>query len=400
MSKILTVFIDGLKPESIEHMPFLKSLNRIKRIKTEWGFSNTCHASMYSGVYPNLHEIWYLWKYSEKTSPYRWMRSLGLNKIPDIDFLKYFSYRLVKLLNKNNTSFAGIPFNTSTPFKYWPFIDTSEKKFWDEEGYIKKYPSIFDILRKNNMPFDVIGMVKKGAGYSSKIVEKYSFPSEVKPWTYFFIGDIDPMSHVYGQDSEITIERLKYIDKVISEKYKYLISKNEDVTFMLFSDHGHVKVTESIELRSLFREKGFELNDYIHVVDSTFARFWIRNNEEGSKIRNILDKINIGYILDETHYKKYNLEMPDNRYGDIIFAIDPPKVFSKQFSPFGKLRGKKPDYSMHGYNPEFKDMDGVLVTNKDLISEEYIKLQDILPSHLSILGVELPSYICGNSFWQ
>ena len=253
MSKILTVFIDGLRPESIEYMPFLKSLDNTKRIRTEWGFSNTCHASMYSGVYPNLHNIWYLWQYSKTKSPYKWTKSLGLHRLPDIDFLKYFVFRLVKYMNKNNTSFVGIPFNTSTPFKYWHLIDTSEKKFWDEEGYLPTYPTIFDILRKEKVDFKIVGMVKHGANKSSKIIEDFTFSSKIKPWTYFFIGDIDPMSHAYGQDSEETINRLKYIDKVISDKYNYLKSINKDLTFMLFSDHGHVKVNEPIYLKSLFK---------------------------------------------------------------------------------------------------------------------------------------------------
>ena len=72
--KVLTVFIDGLKPESVEeYMPFLNTFGK-RRVETDLGYSVTCHATMYSGVYPNKHLRWFLWKYSPETSPFKWIR--------------------------------------------------------------------------------------------------------------------------------------------------------------------------------------------------------------------------------------------------------------------------------------------------------------------------------------
>ena len=66
MKPVLTVFIDGLKPENIEHMPFLNSFSNKKKIKTEFGYSPTCYASMFTGVKPNKHLVWFTWKWKHK----------------------------------------------------------------------------------------------------------------------------------------------------------------------------------------------------------------------------------------------------------------------------------------------------------------------------------------------
>ena len=82
MKHLLTVFIDGLKPESLEHMPFVNSLSSKRRIRTELGYSSTCYASMFSGVHPNKHLRWFFWKYSPETSPCKWVRKFKIDKLP------------------------------------------------------------------------------------------------------------------------------------------------------------------------------------------------------------------------------------------------------------------------------------------------------------------------------
>jgi len=64
MIPVLTVFVDGLKPESLEYMEFLDTFENKMRIRPELGYSNSCHASMYTGVHPNKHLKWFIWKYS------------------------------------------------------------------------------------------------------------------------------------------------------------------------------------------------------------------------------------------------------------------------------------------------------------------------------------------------
>ena len=62
MKPLLTVFVDGLRPESVEHMPFVREFCDRARIRTDLGYSVTCDSTMYCGVRPNRHLKWFIWQ--------------------------------------------------------------------------------------------------------------------------------------------------------------------------------------------------------------------------------------------------------------------------------------------------------------------------------------------------
>ena len=109
MIPLLTVFIDGLKPESLEYMEFLDTFENKRRIEPELGYSNPCHGSMYSGVHPNKHLCWFIWKHSLKTSPFKWIERFKVNRLPHNAYTKYICYRVSKYF-KNGRSYYGVPF--------------------------------------------------------------------------------------------------------------------------------------------------------------------------------------------------------------------------------------------------------------------------------------------------
>lgn len=393
--RMLTVFIDGLKPESIEYMPFLSTFSVKKRVKTELGYSITCHASMYSGVFPNKHLRWFTWQYSPSTSPFRWTKILGMRRLDNL-CVKYACYKFSRFFN-TNSSYFGLPFLVYTPLKYWSQFDVSEKKFWSEPGFLDNYPTIFDVLKSNKIPSEIVGMVRKNACESSWIVGKHNF-NKIKPWTYLFIGDVDPLSHKYGQDSCKTRNRLREIDAIIEEKYKIFVRKLDDFYFMLFSDHGHIELKGRVNLKTIFNTRGKQLDDYIHFIDANYARFWFRNEKERNEASEILSEIEEGFILTEEHFKKYHVNMPDNRYGDLIFYLDAPYIFDKGTISVIGTKFSESDVSMHGYLPEHPDSDGVFISNKK-IKSEMIQLVDVMPSILYVLGLKVPDYVDGKVIW-
>ncbi|MFC1962417.1 alkaline phosphatase family protein [Chloroflexota bacterium] len=398
MRPVLTVFIDGLKPDSLKYMPFINTLKARMRVRTELGFSNPCHTSMYTGVYPSKHLHWFIWEYSPETSPYSWTRKL---KLPENMYLKYACYRVTRLFNRSCTSFYSIPFMWHIPLKLWSYFDVSEKKFWTESHYVENYPSVFELLESHHVEYEIVGMVRKHAVAveSSRLIANYN-SDEVKPWTYFFIGDIDPLSHRYGQDSIQTQERLKKIDNILEAKYRLFESRFGDFTFMLFSDHGHVQVEGRVNPCSIFESQGDRLDNYIYFMDINYLRFWFRNEEERKRVTDILSGIDDkGFILTEEHLRNYNTNMPDNRYGDLIFHLLPGYAFDQgQIVALGKQWTTRP-VTIHGCLPDYPDSDGVFVSNKQIISDSHIKLEDVLPSILSLLDVEIPSHFDGKVIW-
>lgn len=391
---VLTVFLDGLKHESVKNMPFLNSFPHTKRIKTTFGYSISCHATMYSGVYPNKHLVWFIWKYSPSTSPFRWVKPFKDISIMDNLPGRYFVAKTAKLFTRNS-SFGGIPLLTNASLRNWPCFDVVERKLWNEPGYLENHLTIFDILREHGVEFDVVGIARSNEGGGElKYVEEYS-GSKIKPWTYLFIGELDQYSHKFKQDSPQTMQRLKRTDRAIQEKYRLFEEKIGDFDFICFSDHGHMEVRKRVDIQSFFKSRGRPIDRYIHLIESTFARFWFRNKMEREEVISILSDFRYGRILTDEVLRKYHVNMPDNRYGDLIFYLDAPNIFSSTIWGFG--RSTK---SMHGYLPDYPEKDGVFISNKAVKDVPYVHLTDIMPSVMALFDLRIPDYVDGRVLWK
>jgi hypothetical protein len=394
MKPVIVIFIDALKPESIQNMPFLNSLPTKRRVKTELGYSLTCFASMLTGVYPHKHLQWFSWLFSPDTSPYQWLSKLKLDRLPHNYGSQFACYKISDFINGGIVPYGAMSLAWwNFPVRHWRYFDIAVKKSWHEPNYVAAYPTIFDILRADNIPYEIVGVrgdVAALARYSS---------CEIKQFTYCFVGEIDSFSHKYGQDSEVTINKLKELDSLLEREYRKCQRNCGDFYFLVFSDHGHVKLQKRVDLRAFFRSQGEELNDYIFLEDSSFARFWFRSEAERSRVAGVLSAMgDKGFVLSPEHYRKYHVNMPDNRYGDLIFYIDVPYVFTREVRLLGKKFGGE-GVSGHGFLPDYPDMDGVLVSNKGVRDVTYIELVDIMPSILAAFDIRIPDYVDGHAIW-
>jgi predicted AlkP superfamily pyrophosphatase or phosphodiesterase len=388
---VLTIFMDGLKADSLEYMPFLDSFAHKRRLKTILGYSAACHASMYTGVYPDQHHLWFLWLKSPETSPFKWTRPLGKIRPLDNLFTRLLLHRVTTLF-EHPTSFFGIPRIVNLPLKYWPRIDVSEKKLCDEPQYLETYPTLFDILRDRSVEFEIVGMKREpGIRDESIVVERHEY-TRPKPWIYLFMGDVDHFSHELGQDSGEAVEKLKRLDRLFEMKYKEFERLAGDFSFIFFSDHGHIRTKKKIDIHDFFKRRGDNLRNHFHIVDANYIRFWFRNDRERALVESILAELDQGFVLTEDILKSYRVNMPDNRYGDLIFYLKAGCIFSKTIWGFGRsIR------SMHGYLPDHSDSDGLFVSNREISEDvEHVRLVDIFPTHLNLLGLPAPDYVQGN----
>jgi predicted AlkP superfamily pyrophosphatase or phosphodiesterase len=391
MVPLVTIFLDGLRPESLKYMPFLASLPYQNRMKTLLGYSVACHASMYTGVFPDRHLLWFIWKYAPDTSPHRWLQFLPFpilfNHLP----AKYFLTKTARLFSRPS-GFFGLPYIVHLPVKYWKFIDVAEKKFWLQPNYLDTYPSMFDLLRENNVDFDVVGMIC-GAAKTADAVANYQF-SVLKPWTYLFFGDVDGLSHRFTQDSPETTSELKRFDQIIERIVTRLQKESNDLVIIAFSDHGHIEIERKVDVYRHFKEYGDNLNHYLHIIDANYLRIWFSTHHQEKHIREILSNLPGGYILEQHHLRKYHVLMPDNRYGDLIYYLDAPLIFSKTI--WGWSRSIN---SMHGYSPDHERMDGFIASNRPFDMSKPCQLVDILPSHLSAMNISIPQGLDGRVIW-
>ncbi|RLI82548.1 hypothetical protein DRP04_03745 [Archaeoglobales archaeon] len=392
MNFVLTVFIDALKPETVEYMEFLNSFENVSRIKTELpAYSNNCHASMYTGVFPNKHKHHFIWKFRPETSPFKLLSKLGV--VNRSRRLKKFLYKSICLPKSMVVPYGDVVFE-NMPISFWANFDFDMVKFWGKpNSFIESYPTIFEILKRGKIPYRVIWIWTPFRPI--KILERVNPPNnrDYRSWLYVFIGDIDYYAHKFGQDSPKIREVLQKIDYTLEGIY----SRSEKIFsdnfyFFVFSDHGQAEIREKVEASSLFSSHGRDLCDYIHFIDANYLRFWFRNEREKEEVEKILSKLEgLGFTLDEEFLIKYHAEISDNRYGDLIFYLDEGAVFQE-------IIPKDVRY-MHGYLPDYPDSDAVCVANRK-IKGTRIKLQDITPSILQALGLEIPDYMDGEPIWK
>lgn len=399
MIPVLAVFIDGLKPESIKYMEFLSSLEKA-RIKTELGaYSSACDASIYTGVFLNKHLCWFTWKYSPDTSPFKVLNKAGIVSLPHNIYSKYLCYKAcLKLSHATNPAIFGFSVFESFPLKLWAYFDTDIKEPWEKPQHYNGYPNLFELLRSKRVRYEIVGTRPEDLPDSSGVVKRHH-PDRDKVFLNYFIGDIDHLSHSHGQGSPEVVERLRMIDGILEEKYAEFHRVFQDFYFLVFSDHGHSEVKSAVNLEEVFKKRGRKLQNYVHFVDSNYARFWFRSSKEEEHVRETLSELeDRGFILTKEYFERYHAEMPDNRYGDLIFYLDKPNVFfGGEISALG--RKLKAPVSMHGYLPDYPDSDAVLISNRKLRKDQFI-LQDITPSILQALGLEIPSYMDGAPVWE
>ena len=393
MKPVISVFFDGLKPESLSVMPFLNALPHQRRLETVLGYSVTCHASMYTGVYPDRHGLWFLWQRSPQTSPFRWITRLPL--LTHLDCLPV--WMLVHRLTARRThltAYWGIPRLYNLPLRYWPNIDVAEKRYWDEDGYLEGCPTIFERLRQANLSYEVVGMVPHVID-TSRLVAEHRF-TEVHPWHYLFIGDVDALTHHATQTAPEVLDKLRQFDQIVADRCAEMERLAGGYELVVWSDHGHVPLQQKIDLYALFRQSGDRLSHYMHIIDTNFARFWFRDDRERQQVTAILEKIPNGFVLSPADMQHEHVTMPDNRYGDLIFYLDAGSAFSRTIFGFG-LRQK----SIHGYLPSHPDCDGVFLSTAPIApAVERVRLVDIQPSLLALLGQPIPSGLDGRVIWS
>jgi hypothetical protein len=390
---LLLIFIDGLKPESLEHMPFLTSIGGNARIKGEYGYSIACHGSMYSGVKTSVHKLWFVWQKKPATSPFRYLKPLLKSFLAKNLVVKLLIHKMVTFFHGDNTSFFGIPRFVHVNPSLLAELDVAEKKNYDEEGYLTEVPSIFDIFRKRGISCDVIGM-DKSEHEESKILAKVKQFSPVDV-TYWFMGDVDHFSHSHGQESEYAVEKLKNLDLLLKEKYELFVDQVQAPNILLWSDHGHITVDKRIDPYEEFDRLGEKLDDYQHVIDGNFIRFWSDDN----KVEELREKIGLafggsGEFLDIEQQKEFGVYSGDNRYGDIVFSLNHGAIFIKTMWGWSRKM-----VSMHGYNPNDSRSDGVVLSNLDINPGRKAELIDITPSILSLLKLDVPEYMEGRNFF-
>lgn len=387
---VLLYFMDGVKFDMMKkYMPFLSSLNT-KPLISEFGYSCACHATMYTSRYIEEHKTWFIWKRGDH-SPYRW-----INCIPGLKYMNFLPLKLAlgKITRKlsHNSSYSGVSCLVNLPLKYWPLFEPCDDVMWNDPDWKSEMPNMFSIMRDNKVKHDIIAL-HRGTGADDVFTEEKLADYKNDDFIYFFIGYTDNIMHTYGENGE---EAHKYLDKVdafIRKTYEKACKYHDDVTVIAYSDHGHIDLKAPyIDINDYFRAEGLKVNHYIHLIESNYARFWFRNEEERREVNKVIKRLEsegLGFALDDKYRKMYHLRLDPREHGELIFYLAAPHEFTKTIWGFGHSVK-----SGHGFEPTLPKHYGIFCSDKPLAKDrEFACLTDVLPSVMKQMGIERKGYV-------
>ena len=337
---VLLYFMDGVKYEMMQkHMPFLASLNT-KPLISEFGYSCACHATMYTSRYIEEHGTWFIWKRGDN-SPYKW-----LNYVPGLKYINFLPLKLVfgKITRKlsKNTSYGGVSCLVNLPLKYWPLFETCDTVLWDEPEWKRDIPNLFTIINNNNIHNHVIAL-HRNTQADDAMVEDKTVDYKNDEFVYFFIGYTDNIMHAYGENGKDSQEYLTKVDRYLKKTYEKAKKEHDDVTIIAFSDHGHIDLEmPHVDINDHFKPFGLNVNNYIHLIESNYARFWFRDDKERDEVTKVMQKMqedSIGFVLDENWKEEYHLRVNPKEHGELIFYLAAPHEFTKTIWGFGHSEG-------------------------------------------------------------
>lgn len=387
--------MDGVKYDMMQqYMPFLASLNT-RPLLSEFGYSCACHATMYTGKHIEEHNTWFIWKKGDK-SPYKW-----IDMVPGLKYINFLPLKLFigKLTNKlsKNSSYSGVPCLVNLPLKYWSMFELSDDVMWNDPRWKSNIPNIFNILKENNKQHKIIALHNKTKA-DDAFIESKDLDFSGLDYVYYFIGYTDNMMHSFGEKQE-SQDYLRKVDKFIESEYNRAKEINKDVTVIAFSDHGHIDIDGPLVNINNYFKGDKKVNDYIHLIESNYARFWFRNDKEKTEIEEIIKnmlKDNLGFVIDDKIKEKYYLNMNPKEQGELIFYLSPPREFTNTIWGFGHSV-----VSGHGYEPTHPKHYGIFCSNNDINEDcEFVKLIDILPTTLNSLNINKDYNLKGDCLWK
>lgn len=383
--KLDLILIDSFQNEYYQYCPFLSQLkqdNFSADLLPIIGYQQQL-ASLFTGKYPQEVDVWNTFWLSSRGSIFNWTRLFSFAKFLDrrlfkyfIDFLSYFFAGI------NDMSPILIPIEIMSRFD---IIMRRPITYAD----CLRHPTIFDLLRNNNIKFSYFKGGIKHTDQSGRFLSNLSHLisrsdshciesalNDSADFKFIYLAELDHVVHKYGVDSLQVEEKLKELDSLIE---KYIEESRRP--FIIISDHGMIKVKQKTDILSRLGKTGLVMGrDYLVFLESVIARFWFFNDEARAKIINELENIKEGHILSESEKQEFGINFKDNKFGDLFFILEPGYVIIPNY-----YQSKTKPEAMHGYLPQFNK--GIFLTNLKIDKQiGTINFVDVIPIVADFLG--------------
>lgn len=346
-------------------------------------------AAYIAGLYPDKANGGAQFWYDPENTPFYFIRAFPkwLNELPMLGetiVRKTIKFMARRYCHAPRLSTANVPLYL---LKYFAF----PMKYTAEQAGFARGRTVFDLLRKERRAWLFHCSPNNKVDIKSALdrVDRALFP----PFSFAFIhiGTLDLVGHRYGSESKYIKNALLTIDRGIKKIFDIAKCRFEEVHLVIMGDHGMVEVNQHLNIWSELRKFSVKMEkDYLVFLDSTMVRFWFFSERAEKLIVDFLNRIKGGHILNQEEKNKYHLNYSHNKFGDIIFLVDPGVLIFPNF-----YQNKKPVKGMHGYAPETPDQQSALLIHSPKINvpkcyEEPVDMRRVFPTLLDLMDMPIP----------
>ena len=350
----LFIFIDALGWEVLKDRKFLDTaLPHRKKLRSVFGYSSACVPSILSGEFPQEHGHWSFYFADRETSPFKtlsWMRYLPFQNHHRI------RHQLSRLVKKR-LGWTGYFQLYNMPLQHLDKFNYCEQRDLFEDRGLNRGSQIFEQLKQMNISFHVSDWRRPEAD-NLQYLKRDLIQCQPR-FAFLYMADMDGLLHKVGKDSPAVDVKLAWYEEEIRKVEAIARTRYEHLDIFVFSDHGMATVTRSIDVMTAIDGLGFEFGtDYLAAYDSTMARFWFYNDKVRRAVTEYLGETRFGRIIEDDELSELGCKFDGQQYGQLIYLLEPGCIICPSHM------GTKPVTGMHGYHPDDKDSDAVLLSSK------------------------------------
>lgn len=252
--------------------------------------------------------------------------------------------------------------------------------------------------RASNPVQELIGQIGTG-DYVLEIVQIYSY-DVFQRWN---LDRIERVEEIYG-----------YFDNFVRSIYEKC--KKNNITLILFSDHGYDKIEGYIDLVHDLKELDLSEKEYTYFIELSMARFWFFSERARDKIVKVLRGIPNTKFFSWQELREFNISFNEPQYGEAFIMSYPGFVFFPHdfHQPIANLFLGITDPKQrprlfnsrhrgdHTLLPYFESARGFMMlfdSGYEATGKE-IDLIDVSPSLLDLLGLKAPESMKGNAVFK
>lgn len=354
--------------------------------------------TMITGVWPPEHNVWQV-SLDEQPDT---IASRLIELVPDsvITTLQCFRHFL-----DVQYDLAAIPYRRRRHFRQHRF--KFKRRF---EGNLnlgggRDVPTIFDLIGA-----DAAYHFGGGFGEIEKLTARFPRPGASFDFLEFYGYDL--FSHWNSDRPDRMRKAVKRVDDLVGTFQDRC--ERAGVTMAFLVDHGQEPVKDTLDLMGLLRGSGVPAKEFHYYVEVGVARIWFRTERARREIEPLLRAEQKLAVYRWQELTEFDLAFEDNRFGDLYLVARHGTVFFPHdfYQPFARwFLGMKQEKARltspvhranHGHHPNHPSELGFLSILSDNAKpvEKEIKLIDVAPSFLSLLGLPIPPHMKGRSAFR